>query len=174
MAQAYVPAGHRYAEPERFAMAVASKPHSAEVDAFLDAFDCLAQAVRRARGARSQGSDRQLTLSQYGLLLPLAEKEEARVRDLAEAAGITPPTATRILDALERGGIVRRAPDSADRRAISVTLTEHGRGVLQARHAWIRERQREFYARLDAAEHAIAPGLLRGVAELIDELAAGP
>ncbi len=155
-------------------MAIASQPHSAEVDDFLDALDCLAQAVRRARGARSPGSDAQLTLSQYGLLLPLAEQAEARIRDLAEAAGITAPTATRILDALERGGIVQRKPASDDRRAISVTLTERGRAALETRHAWIRERQRAFYATLDPAEHEIAPALLRGVAELIDELAAGP
>src|SRR5947209_3993702 len=79
-----------------------------EADQFLDAFDAFVQAVRRARGASSHERGRGLTLSQYGLLQPLAGSDGARVRELAEQAGIAPSTATRILDALERRGIVDR------------------------------------------------------------------
>lgn len=156
---------------------MAVTPHSqsaAEVEGFLDALDALAQAVRRARGSRARGEDHQLTLSQYGLLLPLVDQGEARIRDLAEAAGITAPTATRILDALERGGVLRRATASDDRRAVSVTLTTEGRALLESQHAWIRERQRAFHASLDPEERAIAGRLLHGVADLIDSMAAGP
>ena len=71
-------------------------------DGFLEAFDALAQAVRRARGAPAQSDQPALTLSQYGLLQGLAARDCARVRDLADEAGIAPSTATRILDALER------------------------------------------------------------------------
>src|SRR4029077_10976440 len=78
-------------------------------DAFLAAFDAFAQAVRRARGTTAQqsGDNGTLTLSQYALLQALATREEARVSDLAVEAGITASTATRILDALERRGIIR-------------------------------------------------------------------
>lgn len=151
-----------------------SSQSAAEVEGFLDALDALAQAVRRARGSRTRALDHQLTLSQYGLLLPLVDQGEARIRDLAEAAGITAPTATRILDALERGGVLRRATASDDRRAVSVTLTAEGRALLESRHTWIRERQRAFYASLDPDERVIAARLLHGVADLIDSLAAGP
>jgi hypothetical protein len=45
-----------------------------DTDDFLTAFDAFAQAVRRARGAPAQSSERpSLTLSQYGLLQGLAE-----------------------------------------------------------------------------------------------------
>jgi MarR family transcriptional regulator, organic hydroperoxide resistance regulator len=139
---------------------------------FLTGFDALAQAVRRARGAG--GADGGLTLSQYGLLEGLANRRAARVQELAAAAGISASTATRILDALERRGIVRRTRSDRDRRAVSISLTGQGEELLHAERDWLRGRQRTFYASLPAAEQELAPDLLLRLAALIDELAAGP
>jgi DNA-binding MarR family transcriptional regulator len=143
-------------------------------EAFLAAFDAFAQAVRRARGAPGQPDDAALTLSQYGLLQGLAGRDEARVRELATDAGIAPPTATRILDALERRGIVRRAPADGDRRGVTISLTPLGRERLEAQDQWLRGRQRAFYEGLPSGERELAPDLLFRLADLIDELAAGP
>src|SRR5437763_14713888 len=93
---------------------------------FLAAFDAFAQAVRRARGAPAQSDGQTLTLSQYGLLQGLTERDSARVQELATDAGIAASTATRILDALERRGIVRRMRAADDRRGVRITLTELG------------------------------------------------
>ena len=87
---------------------------------------------------------------------------------------ITPSTATRILDALERRGIVDRTRSTGDRRGVSVTLTAAGRDVLRDEHDWLRAREREFYARLPQDERRLAPDLLLRLAALIDEMAAGP
>ncbi len=144
------------------------------VDGFLDAFDTFVQAVRRARGGRAREHERALTLSQYGLLQPLGQSDGARVRDLAEQAGIAPSTATRILDALERRGIVDRRPSDSDRRGVKVTLTVAGRDVLRDEDDWLRAREREFYACLPDDERRLAPDLLLRLADLIDEMAAGP
>jgi DNA-binding MarR family transcriptional regulator len=141
---------------------------------FLVGFDALAQAVRRARGANGRGADSGLTLSQYGLLEGLGNRRAARVQELAGAAGISASTATRILDALERRGIVRRTRSERDRRAVAVTLTEHGEDLLHAERDWLRGQQRAFYASLPAAEQELAPDLLLRLAALIDQLAAGP
>jgi DNA-binding MarR family transcriptional regulator len=145
-----------------------------DVEDFFSASDAFAQAVRRSRGAPATARAGALTLSQYALLQPLAERTESRVRDLALAASVTPPTATRILDVLERRGLVTRSPSSADRRAVFVCLTDEGRRMLEAQHAWVRERQRAFFEGLAPSERAIVPNLLRELAALIDELAAGP
>ena len=144
-----------------------------DVDAFLASFDTFAQAVRRARGARTGGGGG-LTLSQYGLLEPLLDHEPARVRELAAGAGITAPTATRILDTLERRGLVHRAQAHDDRRGVSVRLTERGRTDLRNHHEWLRTRQRAFHQELTPRERALAPDLMVRVAALIDELAGGP
>jgi DNA-binding MarR family transcriptional regulator len=139
---------------------------------FLAAFDTLAQAVRRARGARP-GLTASLTLSQYGLLEPLLTQPSGRVRELAARAGITAPTATRILDTLERRGLVNRARASEDRRGVSVRLTHSGHALLSEEHEWLRSRQRAFYDALPPDEQALAPDLMVRVAALIDELAGG-
>jgi DNA-binding MarR family transcriptional regulator len=145
---------------------------AAPADEFLTAFDAFARAVRRARGAAPVNPDA-LTLSQYGLLQAMAGRESVRVRELAAEAGVTPSTATRILDALERRSIVRRARSPEDRRGVTVTLTEQGRAVLQAQGDWMRDRQLAFYAGLPSQEQDLAPDLLIRLAALIDELAAG-
>jgi DNA-binding MarR family transcriptional regulator len=139
---------------------------------FLTTFDAFAQAVRRARGAPAANSG--LTLSQYGLLETLTTRPAARVQELAEGAGITPSTATRILDALERRGIVRRARSLEDRRVVAVSLTDVGQQLLHDQQDWLRGRQRAFYESLPSAEQELAPDLLVRLAALIDELAAGP
>jgi MarR family transcriptional regulator, organic hydroperoxide resistance regulator len=143
-------------------------------DRFLAAFEAFAQAVRRARGAPAQAADRTLTLSQYSLLQGLADRQAARVQELATEAGITASTATRILDALERREIVERTRSDQDRRAVIVTLTDSGRELLESQDDWLRSCQREFFATLPRSERELAPDLLLRLAAFIDELAAGP
>ena len=138
---------------------------------FFDAFDAFARAVRRARGA--QAANGGLTLSQYGLLEGLTNRPAARVQELAGEAGITPSTATRILDALERRGVVERVRSNEDRRAVAVSLTGLGRQMLHDQQDWLRGRERAFYESLPEAEQELAPDLLLRLAALIDELAAG-
>jgi DNA-binding MarR family transcriptional regulator len=152
------------------------QPINEDGDAFLAAFDAFAQAVRRARGTTAQqsGPNTTLTLSQYALLQALATRDEARVSDLADEAGVTASTATRILDALERRGIIQRERSAHDRRGVTVTLTDSGRDALGHQDGWLRGRQRAFYASLPEVERELAPDLLTRLAALIDELAAGP
>ena len=146
---------------------------ASDSDQFLDAFDALAQAIRRARGAQASPDSRGLSLSQYGLLQPLAHADRARVSQLSGGAGIAPSTASRILDVLERRELIRRERHTGDRRAVEVTLTERGRELLHDEDEWLRGRQREFFAGLPSTEQALAPDLLLRLAALIDELATG-
>jgi DNA-binding MarR family transcriptional regulator len=138
---------------------------------FMEAFDSFARAVRRARGATTAANGHGLTLSQYALLQPLSAGGSARVRDLADQAGIAPSTASRILDVLERRGIVLRTRHNGDRRAVEVSLTRPGAEVLHSEDEWLRGRRLAYFATLPQAERRLAPELLRGLASLIDELA---
>jgi MarR family 2-MHQ and catechol resistance regulon transcriptional repressor len=158
----------------RTAAAPARPPAAADVEDFFTALDSFARAVRRARGARVQAASRWLTLSQYGLIEPLADDGQRRVNELADAAGITGSTATRILDALERRGIVRRTRSADDRRAIAVTLTAEGRRLFEAQRSWVRERERALYDDLPPRQRRMATEVLGRFTELIDELAPGP
>jgi DNA-binding MarR family transcriptional regulator len=51
-------------------------------------------------------------------------------RQLSATLMLTTGGMTGRLDKLERAGLLRRSPDPHDRRALQVTLTEHGLGVV--------------------------------------------
>lgn len=54
-----------------------------------------------------------------------------RQTELAEALGIQGPSLVRLLDNLEREGLIARREDRGDRRAKSLTMTEAGRRIYQ-------------------------------------------
>jgi DNA-binding MarR family transcriptional regulator len=54
------------------------------------------------------------------------------VGDLAAIEGVRPPTMTRLVDGLERDGLVRRSPHPDDGRAVLVRATAHGTRALAA------------------------------------------
>ena len=73
--------------------------------------------------------------------------EPPRMADLAERLKVVPRQVTSLVDALEERGMVRRAPDTANRRVIRIELTEGGTRALKE----LRQ------ARRTAAEELLAP-----------------
>ena len=147
-------------------------PSSADhgYERFDAAYDAFLKAMRRSRGRVSRERQLTLTMSQYHLLEALSEEPDLTVRALAEAAGVASPTATRMLDGLQRDGIVERRPSASDRRAVSVSLTDTGRRLVAQKRALVGERRRALYESLDPGEREQAERLLRRLAEAIDEL----
>jgi DNA-binding MarR family transcriptional regulator len=70
-----------------------------------------------------------VTSSQVGVLLLLSRDRAHTSGGLSRLLGIDSGFITRMLDRLERRGLVRRTRNSADRRVVSLTLTEAGRDV---------------------------------------------
>ena len=140
------------------------------VDEFTDAWEAFFRATRRARG-RSTGplEGTRLSLAQYQLLEALRAAPRLPVSELAASAGVAPPTATRMLDALVRDGIAERTPCDQDRRVVHIALTEEGRAAVQAaaeRGSAGRARVRD---RLTAAEQEQAAALLRRLTAVVEE-----
>ena len=73
-------------------------------------------------------SDHALTLSDFEVLLRLARAPDTRMRrvDLAEQVLLTASGVTRLLDGLERSGLVERGACSTDRRVVYAVLTPSG------------------------------------------------
>ena len=69
-----------------------------------------------------------LTRSQAQVLAHLALHQGIAQRGLAEILEIEPITLTRLLDGMERGGLVERRPHPSDRRVRRLFLTRKGRG----------------------------------------------
>ena len=49
---------------------------------------------------------------------------------LAEAEGVTPPSMTRLVAAMETEGLVQRAPSSTDARAVIIRATPQGEDIM--------------------------------------------
>jgi DNA-binding MarR family transcriptional regulator len=75
------------------------------------------------------------TLDRYGPL---------RLTDLAEAAAVTQPSMTGLVNRLVAQGLVERTPDDRDRRSVNVAVTDAGRALLAQR----RQRRAETLASL--------------------------
>lgn len=89
---------------------------------------------------------------------------------LAAAEQVRPPTMTRIVQALEAKGLVRKSANAEDRRTIHLSATMKGKRVmLEARErrvrslaAQIEKLSREEQRRLEAAI-GVVEGLIRGL-----------
>lgn len=137
---------------------------------FAAAWDDLARVVRRARGRESRKRPGGLTISQFHLLDALEQAGALTVRELAEAAGVTSPTTTRMLDTLERHRVVHRRPAPNDGRAVEVRLTAAGRRAVGAARDRLRQAQLAVYDELSPSERRQATPLLRHLASAIARL----
>lgn len=142
---------------------------TSSAEAFADAWDAFVLAVRRAQ-ARGQKPADGLTLPQYYLLTPLDEAPALPLTEIADRAGIAAPTATRIIDGLEREGAVRRDRSAQDRRTVLVSLTTKGRRLLRRKRAQLTRRRQRLYEQLEPAEREQSERLLRHLAELLAQL----
>lgn len=78
-----------------------------------------------------------ITLSQYDVLLRLAETAERRMKmsELADAIVYSTGGLTRLFERMREAGLVRREPSAVDRRVIYAVLTEQGMERLRAASA---------------------------------------
>lgn len=141
-----------------------------ELAEFAAALEELFRAVLRASGRGVPGGDTELTLSQYFLMDAMGD-QALTVSEVARAARVAVPTATRALRALEeRGFIERQREDGEDRRLVTVALTPSGLDVLEEKHEWVRTRQREIFEGLSEGERETVAETLNVLAEGIAEL----
>ena len=84
-------------------------------------FNELDTQVHRPRGWSWSGFRIMLAVHVYGPLEP---------RQIAPLAGVTRASISAVLNTLERDGLVQRLRDSADRRVVTIVLTDRGTEML--------------------------------------------
>jgi DNA-binding MarR family transcriptional regulator len=127
-------------------------------------------AMRRMR-ARETQCPGELSDAQYGLLFGLQEHDSLSARDLALQAGVSPATATEMLEGLEAAGLVSRVRSEIDRRVVLTSLTERGRELVDAHQARYEPRWHAAFASFSEKELLGAAAVLDRVAMFFDELA---
>ena len=133
------------------AIAVADRLHSAAIH--------LLRAVRRRDPAMGIGP------AQASALSVLVFAGPRSLGELADAEQVKPPTMSRIVAGLERGGLVRRRP-TEDGRRIRLEATAKGMKVMQEG----RRRRVETLARAVAALSKEEMQQLRDLSELLQDL----
>jgi DNA-binding MarR family transcriptional regulator len=114
---------------------VLSRQAPREVPPALRAWSCLLRAhasTTRLLSAQLQ-AEHGLTINDYEALYLLSHAEGQRMRriDLARRLLLTPSGVTRLLEGLERGGLVARAECPTDLRVTYAELTDGGRARLE-------------------------------------------
>jgi MarR family transcriptional regulator, organic hydroperoxide resistance regulator len=138
-------------------------------DQFTAAWETFFRTTRRLRSRAGRQPLEGLSLPQYHLLEALRDVEELTVGVLAEAAGVAPPTATRMLDCLARDGYVDRRHSESDRRSVLISLTPSGRVAVHAAHEQISAWRRGVFESLEPAEREQAAALLNRLSEALEE-----
>jgi DNA-binding MarR family transcriptional regulator len=131
-----------------------------------DAFGRAGKSVVRAfdEGLGDHG----VSTPRSKLLAEVLRMQPVRLADLARAVGISQGTASTLVDALVRDGLVARNVDDNDRRAVRLTTTPAG--TAQAR-SWLRDYVRVaegIFSSLTAAEQRTLTDLLSRLADALD------
>lgn len=87
-------------------------------------------AIHLLRQVRVQDAATGLAPARLSALSVLVFGGAMSLNELAKAEQVRPPTMSRIVDALESQGLVRRTTNAQDRRAVVLQATEKGTAIL--------------------------------------------
>jgi len=92
-----------------------------------------------------EASPVEVTLNQYRALVVLTARSPIRMADLARELALSASSATRLVERLERKGLVTRVMSETSRRSVDLRLEPAGEQLV----AWVMaERRRQFAALL--------------------------
>lgn len=109
-----------------------------------------------------------LTGPQLVVLRETARLGGASVSALTRGVNLSQPTVSGILDRLEKRGLVRRDRSEQDRRALLVSVTADGEGMLDDAPSLLQDRFRSELARLEEWERTQMLSTLQRLAGMMD------
>ena len=116
---------------------------------------------------------RDLHPAQAYCLRVLADRDGVSQRDLADALMLSPPSVTRMLQRMERTGLVERGTDPTDQRQAVVRLTGAGYELAELVHAALAEVDERSLARLPEQDLRDLARLLGAWCDVTDDECAG-
>ena len=122
-----------------------------------------ARTLRRRFGAVLAPWD--LSPHQARALRVVCAHDGVRLSELAEALRIAPRSATEVADGLQERGLVERAADPGDRRAVVLRPTDSGRRVQREVDDARAADSRELFARLPESDRAELSRILRALTD---------
>lgn len=132
-----------------------------------DSIAFLLGMIAKAQRTRTNDalSDIGLYAGQEQVLLELAEQDRMTQSQLVEHMCVQPPTVSKMLDRMEKSGLVERCNDAEDSRITRVCLTEQGRSLNQDVCSVWHNLETEMVAGLSIEERIVLRRLLLQVYE---------
>lgn len=95
-------------------------------------FNDMMHRVFRIVRKRSGKAKVRLTIEQFGIVFALGRNEHGFIQqEMADLLGKDKSSMLRMIDLLEKKGVVRRTPDADDRRKNHLSLTPFGMDVFE-------------------------------------------
>lgn len=122
-------------------MAARTKPaanspakRNAGLDGYISTRESVGFVVREvyrlfARCLQARIAREGVTIGMWFVLRMLWDEDGLTQRELSERVGINGPTMVTAVNSMERAGLVKRVPNTIDRRKTNVYLTPHGRAM---------------------------------------------
>lgn len=96
-----------------------------------DLLDVVPIVMRDIRSEMRSRRSHDLTVPQFRALLFLNRNKGSSLLDVAKFMGLASPSVCRLIDALVSREFVTRNEHPEDRRRLKLTVTDHGRHVLE-------------------------------------------
>lgn len=143
-------------------------------DAELEEFQrAWTELINAALHARSRGSHRvaeELTLTQAFLMEAVRGMDNPSVGEVAQIVGVSSPSATRMIQQLERKGMMTRRRSERDERSTVVAITEEGERVLAIRRRDTEAKQRQLFEAIRPSLRPMVLALLRDLRRAVDDV----
>lgn len=124
----------------------------------------LAALMQEEFNRRLQGED--VSWPQWMVLNVLAQEIATTPATIADNIGVDRSAVTRLLDRLEKKGLVLREHDKLDRRSVNIHLTDNGRKLMGRLNDLAREHQEHFLDSLHNTEHRSFKGNIQKLLRL--------
>ncbi len=144
-----------------------AKPKSRFVDGYL--LYLMAAASERASAefhaeVRAQG----LRVPEWRVLACLVDSAPMMVTELAELSLLEQSRMTKIIDQMDKRGLVARCADETDRRRVRVSLTRAGKDIAEALVAQAKAHEARLLASLADTDAARVRPVLQALLEALD------
>jgi MarR family transcriptional regulator for hemolysin len=114
-----------------------------------------------------------LTQARWGVLSELSRQDEMTQIELARMIGIEGPTLVRLLDGLQKAGLIERRPSAEDRRAKKLRLTEAAMPLIAEMRKIAAESRADVLEGVPDHDLRVATRVLDRIAANLDTFEAG-
>ncbi|WP_234904279.1 MarR family winged helix-turn-helix transcriptional regulator [Mycolicibacterium frederiksbergense] len=129
----------------------------------------LLAVVARINRLANQRIELPLPFAQARLLSTIEDQGQTRISDLAALDHCSQPTMTTQVRRLEDAGLVQRAEDPGDARAVLIGITEEGRQILSRVRADRSAAINPYLEHLDDAERTALVDAIQVLRGLLDD-----